>query len=137
MCAQEADVSRTSLATMIQRAVATAAALFGLATIAAGARVLTGADPGYVVFRPLLLFNTAMGFAYIGAGVVAWRDLVRGRFAAAAIFGLNLGVLGAIGYLYSTGGAVAVDSLRAMTLRTGIWLALWLGLTWLSTRGAR
>ena len=137
MCALEADVSRTSLATMIQSAVATAAALFGLATIAAGARVLTGADPGYVVFRPLLLFNTAMGFAYVGAGVVAWRDLTRGRFAAAVIFGLNLCVLGAVGYLYPTGGAVAVDSLRAMTLRTGIWLALWLGLTWLSTRGAR
>ena len=119
---------------VIQRAVATAAALFGLATIVAGVRVLTGADPGYVVFRPLLLFNTAMGFAYVGAGVLAWRDLVRGRSAAAVIFGLNLCVLGAVGYLYSTGGAVAVDSLRAMTLRTGVWLAVWIVLTWLGRR---
>lgn len=30
------------------------AILFGIATIFAGGRVLLGADPGYVVFRPLL-----------------------------------------------------------------------------------
>jgi len=114
-----------------------AAALFGLATIAAGVRVLAGADPGYVVFRPLLLFNTAMGFAYVGAGVLAWRDLTRGRSAAAVIFALNLCVLGAIGYLYSTGSAVAVDSVRAMTLRTGVWLVLFLVLAWLRRRDAR
>ena len=130
-------MSGASLTTIIQRAVALAAALFGLATLAAGARVLTGADPGYVVFRPLLLFNTAMGLAYVGAGVLAWRDLACGRSAAAVIFSLNLVVLGAIGYLYSTGGAVAVDSLRAMTLRTGVWLVLFLALAWLRTRGAR
>ncbi|MFO7692806.1 MAG: hypothetical protein R6V57_06970 [Vicinamibacterales bacterium] len=130
-------MSRTSLTTIIQRAVAMAAALFGLATIAAGVRVLAGADPGYVVFRPLLLFNTAMGFAYVGAGVLAWRDLTHGTSAAAAIFGLNLVVLGAIGYLYSTGSAVAVDSLRAMTLRTGVWLAFFLALAWLRSRDAR
>ena len=114
-----------------------AAALFGLATIAAGVRVLAGADPGYVVFRPLLLFNTAMGFAYVGAGVLAWRDLTRGRSAAAVIFGLNLCVLGAIGYLSSTGSAVAVDSLRAMAFRTGVWLLLFLALAWLRARDAR
>lgn len=124
----------SSQASVIQRAVATAAVLFGLATIAAGVRVLSGADPGYVVFRPLLLFNTAMGFAYVGAGVLAWRDLTRGRAAAAVIFGLNLCVLGAIGYLYSTGNAVAIDSLRAMTLRTGVWMAFLLALAWLHRR---
>jgi len=109
---------------------ALAAVLFGLATIVAGVRVLKGADPGYVVFRPLLLFNTAMGFAYVGAGALAWRSLDRGTRAAAAIVVLNLFVLGAIGYLYSRGSAVAIESLRAMTLRTGVWLALFLGLAW-------
>lgn len=119
---------------VIQRAVALAAVLFGLATFVAGARVLAGTNPGYVVYRPLLLFNTAMGFAYVGAGVLAWRDLTRGTSAAAAIFALNLCVLGAIGHLYSTGSAVAIESLRAMTFRTGVWLGLWLGLAWLRRR---
>jgi hypothetical protein len=112
------------------------ALLFGLATLVAGARVLAGADPGYVVFKPLLVYNFAMGFAYIAAGVVAWRSLGWGKLAALAIFVLNLAVLAAIAWLYSNGGAVAVDSVRAMVLRTVVWLALFLGFAWLARRTA-
>lgn len=114
-----------------QRALAATGILFGIITIVAGTRVLTGGDPGYVVFFPLLIYNTVMGFAYISAGAVAWRRLHGGRNAAAAIFALNLLVLVAIWILHSSGAAVAVDSLRAMTLRTVIWLALFTGLAWL------
>jgi hypothetical protein len=114
------------------------AAAFGLLTVVAGGRVLAGANPGYVVFRRLLLFNTAMGVVYLAAGILMLRSLERGRFAAAAIFLLNLLVLGIIGYLYATGGAVAIDSIRAMTFRTGVWLVIFLGLVWLgSGRRAR
>jgi len=109
-----------------------AAILFGLATIVAGTRVLAGADPGYLVYRPLLIFNTAMGLAYVAAGVMAWRGTRRGQYAAGAIFALNLLVLGATVYLYRSGGAVALESVRAMVLRTGVWLFLFLGLAWLS-----
>jgi hypothetical protein len=123
-------VNDSSLTNVIRRVLALAAALFGLATIVAGVRVLTGADPGYVVFRPLLFLNAVMGFAYVGAGALAWRSLDRGTRAAAAIFGLDLCVLGVIGYLYATGSAVAIESLRAMMLRTGVWLALFVGLAW-------
>ncbi|MDT8388664.1 MAG: hypothetical protein RQ736_14255 [Thiogranum sp.] len=112
------------------------AAAFGVLTVVAGGRVLAGADPGYIVFRPLLIFNTAMGAAYLAAAIVMLRSLEGGNLAAAAIFLLNLLVLGAIGYLYATGGAVAIDSVRAMTLRTGVWLFLFLGLVWLGRRSA-
>ena len=44
----------------------------------------------------------------------------------------NFIVLGVIVYLYKTGNLVAVDSLRAMTLRTVVWLVQFIGLTWLS-----
>jgi hypothetical protein len=108
------------------------ASAFGVATVIAGGRVLAGADPGYVVFRPLLIFNTAMGVAYLAAGIITWRSLERGRVAAAAVFFLNLVVLGAIGYLYAAGGAVAVESIRAMAFRAGVWLVLFLGLAWLN-----
>lgn len=117
-----------------QRTLATIGVLFGILTIVAGTRVLTGSDPGYVVFFPLLVYNTVMGLAYIGAGAVAWRNLQRGRNAAAAIFVLNLLVLVAIWILYSSGAAVAAESLRAMTLRTVVWLALSGGLRWLGRR---
>jgi hypothetical protein len=43
------------------------------------------------------------------------------------IFTLNCLVLGVIGYLYASGGGVAIESLRAMSFRTAVWLALWFG----------
>jgi hypothetical protein len=104
---------------------------FGIVTVIAGGRVLSGTDPGYLVFRPLLVFNTAMGVAYIVAGAVTWRDLGKGRAAAAAIFAVNLVVLVGVVVLYRTGGPVAMDSVMAMTLRTAVWAALFGGLTWL------
>lgn len=118
----------------VQRLLAIIAMLFGIATLVAGTRVLLGADPGYPVYRPLLVYNTAMGAAYVAAGVLAWVALDRGKHAAAAIFVLNLLVLGVVGYLYAEKGAVAVESLRAMTLRTGVWLVLFLVLAWLGRR---
>ena len=69
------------------RILATAiAVLFGIATLFAGGRVLLGSDPGYVVFRPLLVYNVLMGLAYVAAGIIFWRSARAGRNAAAAIF---------------------------------------------------
>ncbi len=111
---------------------AAVAVLFGFATLFEGGRVLLGSDPGYEVFRPLLLYNTAMGAAYLVAGVFVWRSLKAGRYAAGAIFLLNLLVLVVILVVFLSGGAVAVDSLRAMTLRTVVWLVLFLVVSWLA-----
>ena len=118
----------------VQGILASVAVLFGLMTIVAGTRVLSGADPGYIVFRPLLIYNTAMGIVYVGAGVLGWRNLDRGKYAAAAIFVLNSMMLGATCYLYATGSFVALDSVHAMILRTGVWLALLIGWAWMSRR---
>ena len=113
----------------LQKATAIVAIAFGLATVAAGGRVLAGGDPGYVVSLPLLVFNTVMGVAYIGAGVAAWRNARRGRSAAGAIALLNFLVLLFIVYQYQRGSAVAVDSVRAMTFRTAVWLVLLAAMT--------
>jgi len=110
---------------------ATVAVLFGVATLFAGGRVLLGSDPGYEVFRPLLIYNTVMGVAYLAAGITVWCSVKAGRNAAGAIFLLNLLVLVGIFVIYRGGAAVAVDSLRAMTLRTVVWLVLFLGASWL------
>jgi hypothetical protein len=115
----------------VQILAAAIAVLFGIATLFAGGRVLMGSDPGYQVFRPLLIYNTVMGVAYLAAGVTVWRSVSAGRYAAGAIFLLNLLVLGGILVIYGGGGGVAVDSLRAMTLRTVVWLALFMVVSWL------
>ena len=119
---------------LIQAILAFAAALFGIATIVAGVRVLSGSDPGYAVFRPLLIYNTAMGIAYIAAGILIWRSVDRGMYAAAIVFVLNFLMLGAIGSLYVLGSAVAVESFGAMSLRTVVWLVLYLLLKRMSRR---
>lgn len=116
---------------ILQRIMATVAVVFGIVTIIAGSRVLTGTDPGYTVFQPLLVYNTLMGIAYIAGGLMIWRNIRRGKYVAASIFTLNLIVLGGIAYLYFVSDGVAVDSLRAMTLRTVVWLVLLLGSMWL------
>jgi len=117
-----------------QNALVLVAALFGLVTIIAGTRVLLGSDPGYIVFRPLLIYNTAMGIIYVAAGVMIWRNLKQGMYVAAAIFVLNLFVLAVIFLLYIEGSSIAADSLRAMSLRTIVWLAIFAGLGWLNRR---
>ncbi len=122
---------------IVQAILAVVAAVFGIVTIFAGTRVLLGSDPGYVVFRPLLIYNTGMGFAYIAAGYLAWRCLTCGRRLAAAIFVLNLLVLATLAILYADGGAVAKQSLAAMGFRTVVWLLLFAGLAWVSRRQAR
>jgi hypothetical protein len=117
-----------------QNSLVTVAVLFGLLTIFAGTRVLLGSDPGYLVFRPLLIYNAAMGVVYVAAGIIAWCNIRQGMYVAAAIFVLNLIVLTTIFFLYTEGNAIAVDSLRAMSLRTAVWLALFAGFWWLCRR---
>ena len=109
----------------------TVAVIFGLLTIFAGTRVLLGSSPGYIVFRPLLIYNAVMGIVYIAAGIIAWRNIKQGMHVAAAIFVLNIIVLTAIFFLYTEGNSIAVNSLRAMSLRTVVWLALFAGFWWL------
>lgn len=116
---------------MLQRSLAIVAAIFGVVTVFAGGRVLAGADPGFVVFRPLLLFNTAMGVVYVLAALQTWRDHRRGRAWARAITLLNLLVLFAITAAYAVGSGVAAQSLAAMSFRTLAWGALFLALSWI------
>jgi hypothetical protein len=103
---------------------AVVAVIFGLATLAAGTSVLLGSDPGYAVFRPLLVFNTTMGAVYIVVGLLAWRHSRLGLYGAASIALLNLLALCAIAYLYAPEGPVASTSLQAMAFRTAVWVAL-------------
>lgn len=116
------------------RGIAGIALVFGVATVAAGASVLAGRDTGYLVYRPLLIFNTAMGVAYAAAAVLIWRDLVRGRLAATVILALNLAMLGLVVYLFRTSDVVAVDSVRAMIFRSAVWLLIFGVLVWIGRR---
>lgn len=116
------------------RSLAGIALVFGIVTVATGASVLAGRDTGYMVYRPLLFFNSAMGVAYGAAAMLIWRDLSRGRLAAGLILALNLAVLGLVGYLFRTSDLVAIDSVRAMGFRSTVWLVIFGVLVWIGRR---
>jgi hypothetical protein len=130
-------MSSTRSLVVLQHFLALVALLFGAATLLAGGRVLGGADPGYTVYQPLLLYNTGMGVAYVGTAFLIWRRLPRAMPASLTIFCLNLLVLIGAGYLLQAGQGVAEQSFQAMVLRTGVWLALLVGVAWLLKRRVR
>ncbi|GMV04589.1 MAG: hypothetical protein AMXMBFR53_08690 [Gemmatimonadota bacterium] len=121
----------------LQRAAVVIAALFGLASVLTGGRVLLGMwDPGHVVVLPLVAFNTAMGIVYIAVARRIKSDAARGRTAAAGVAVINLVVLVVLLAYAATGGTVASDSFVAMTVRTGVWGGIVLALTYV-LRGPR
>lgn len=122
---------------IVRRVLALTALVFGIATLIAGSRVLAGEDPGYVVFRPLLIYNTLMGAVYVGTGILIWRGTRLGTRMAWAIAILNGIVLAGIAYLFYFGGGVALDSVYAMVLRTAVWAVISSGLVFSDRRVPR
>jgi len=115
----------------VRQGAAVAAALFGIATLLAGGRVLTGAsEPGYVVFAPILIFNTIMGGVYLGGSYFLWRGHEEGRGVAAGIALVQGSALGAAIISRAAGIAIANETLGALSLRTLVWVALALIAGW-------
>lgn len=121
------------------------AILFGLVTLLVGSRVLLGAHPGYIVYQPLLIFNTLMGALYVLAGVSILINAKKAVQLAAVIFSLNLIVLTLVFYLFKESSEIvkqglepeiiiALESLMAMTFRTSVWLVLLIGFGWVSSK---
>jgi hypothetical protein len=123
-------MTRSHPVQVIPRVAASAAAVFGVVTVMAGGRVLLGGDPGYLVFRPLLLFNTVMGAVYLIAGALVWRGAPGGRRLAGAIALVNAVVFVGVTALWLAGGPVAPNSVGAMAFRTLVWAAIWASLIW-------
>ena len=109
----------------ITRTSAAVGLLFGAASVIAGTRVLAGVDhPAYVVLTWLVEYNVAAGVVGVAAGAGLWmlrRSAVRLTMTLATCHGLVLVILLA---LLGTGQAVAMDSVRAMMLRTVVWSAI-------------
>ncbi|MEZ4585490.1 MAG: hypothetical protein R2909_03705 [Gemmatimonadales bacterium] len=100
-------------------------------SIVTGVRVLAGVDErGYPVFAPLVWFNVLMGFVYLLAATITWRDAVRGRAAAVAVAAANILVLGLVAGVRLAVGGVAAESVAAMVFRTGLWVGLAATLWW-------
>jgi hypothetical protein len=101
---------------------------FGVLTVLAGWSVLAGGrDPGHEVLQPLLIFNSTMGVWYLitGGQILSRRGSARWSSGLIALAnGLVLAVLAASAI------PAAAESLVAMGIRTGVWLAITAALLW-------
>lgn len=113
------------------RVAAVVGVLFGLLTIASGARTLFGAEAqreagAYVPF--VLWFNFGAGFAYMLAGVGLWMQRRGAVQLAVAIVLATLVVFAAFGIHVLSGGAYELRTIAAMTLRSVVWAGIaWAG----------
>lgn len=106
-------------------AAAVVAMAFGIATVAAGGRVLFGDGAGDGTVVPFVVsFNFAAGFAYVIAGAGLAAGARWSAWAAAAIAVATLLVFAAFGVHVAAGGAYASRTVGAMALRAAFWAAV-------------
>lgn len=114
-------------AAIIRITTALVTVIFGGFTVFVGGRTLLGySDPGYTAFLPLLIFNFVMGFIYVTTGLLIWKGHKKALTAAKTVFLLNLSVFLMISILYLSSDMVAMESVIAMTFRTGVWFVIFM-----------
>lgn len=112
-------------------ALAAAAALFGLATVASGGAALFGGEAGAAFAGDavpfVLWFNFLAGFAYVAAAFALWRGHRLAFPFAAALALATLLVFALFAIAVAAGIPHETRTVAAMTLRSGFWIAVaWL-----------
>lgn len=103
------------------------AALFGIATVKEGGTVLftEAGQQGAGNFVPFVLwFNFFAGFVYILAGIMLFKLKSCSRKLSAVIAIATTIVFTLLGVHILNGGAFESRTVVAMTLRSGIWIAI-------------
>lgn len=103
------------------------AALFGIATVKEGGTVLftKAGQQGAGNFVPFVLwFNFFAGFVYILAGIMLFKLKSCSRKLSAVIAIATTIVFTLLGVHILNGGAFESRTVVAMTLRSGIWIAI-------------
>ena len=110
------------------RACAIVAVVFGLLTIKAGGSVLFGdgsaarAAGHYVGF--IVWFNFLAGFAYVTAGIGIWLKRRWATWLALGLAAATVAAFAIFGFYVVSGGAFETRTVRAMTLRSAIWISI-------------
>ena len=106
--------------------------IIGAMAVFAGLQVLLGNDPGYYVINWLPIYNYTAGVLTVFiTAILIWQRRKLAGFAAIAPFSVHTLVMVIIQTAYRD--VVAVDSIRAMTIRMLAW-AIILGLMYAQTR---
>ncbi len=110
---------------IIIRIVAVAAFIMGLMPTITGTRALTGSfNPGYTTFPLLISYNIFMGLVSIAAAYFIWKK----HKLAIGISGLIAGghILVLLSLLTVFNDIIAHQSIKAMIVRSIIWIAIFL-----------
>lgn len=107
----------------LNRIAAALAFTLGAFSIVAGRQAATGWDPGYAVLGWLPLYNLAMGaWTVLVPAMLIWRGSRYAMPVSVATLALHAAVLAVL--LSGALGVPATQSLLAMTVRVGVWLAV-------------
>ena len=112
------------------RALALLAIAFGALTIKEGGDFLFGQVAARAAagdFVPFVLWsNFLLGFVYVAAGLGLWLCRRWGELLAALIVVATLATFAALALHLALGGAYEVRTLVAMTIRTLVWVFIYL-----------
>lgn len=116
------------------RIAAVLALIIGLLSIKEGGSVLLGlTTKPYHVLPWLVMYNVALGFVSVVAGIGLWTERGWGSRLAAVILILHGMVFLVVFMMFEFGKAVAFQSVLAMLFRTVVWLAIYSMLLWKKT----
>ena len=111
--------------TIYKKIAASVAVVFSILSIIEGAQVLWGmTQTEYIMLTPLLLYNVAMGVVGVFVGIALWLNHRWALLLTTIVAAAHLTVLLVVGVLYFSGGAVAMHSVQAMSIRSVVWLAI-------------
>ncbi len=105
---------------ILTKIAAVLAFLIGAMAVFAGAQVLLGNDPGYYVINWVPVYNYTAGILTVFiTAILIWRGSKLAWFAAITTFSLHTLVMIILQTVHRD--IVAVDSIRAMTIRMIAW----------------
>ena len=105
---------------ILTKIAAVLAFIIGAMAVFAGAQVLLGNDPGYYVINWVPVYNYTAGILTVFiTAILIWRGSKLAWFAAITTFSLHTLVMILLQTVHRD--VVAVDSIRAMTIRMVAW----------------
>ena len=108
---------------ILRKIAAVLAFIIGAMAVFAGAQVLLGNDPGYYVINWLPIYNYTAGVLTVFiTAILIWRGGKLGWFAAITTISLHTLVMITLQTVHRD--VVAMDSIRAMTLRMIAWVII-------------
>ena len=108
---------------ILQKVAAVLAFVIGAMAVFAGGNVLLGNLPDYYIVDWLPTYNLLMGVVSVFfSAIVIWKNNQFAMPAAIGTFGIHAIVMVILQTAYS--GLVAPDSIKAMTVRMVVWVAI-------------